>query len=295
MSFEEELSIRTDYAEEVIRRYLPEETGLQKKILESSNYAVLAGGKRLRPLLMLETYRLFDGRGKIVEPFMAAIEYIHSMSLVHDDLPCMDNDALRRGKPSVWAAYGEDFGVLAGDALMAYAFETAAKAFVFQSQAVNVGRAMEVLARKTGVSGMIGGQSVDVQMTGEPLTEEQLHFIYKLKTGALIEAAMMCGAILADASREDIAIVEQIAARVGMAFQIRDDILDETSTEEVLGKPVHSDEKNKKTTYVTLYGLDRAREAVIRLSSEAIAMIEGLSGENLFLEALLKTLMTRDK
>lgn len=292
-AFDKELAIRQREAEYVVRSYLPEEGGFQKTVIASSRYSVENGGKRLRPILMSETYRLFDGKGKAVEPFMAAIEMIHSSSLVHDDLPCMDNDALRRGKPSTWAKYGVDMGTLAGDALMIYAFETAAKAFQMTASPASVAEAIRILAEKTGIYGMIGGQTLDVEKTGKPLTKEELDFIYRLKTGALIEASMMIGAVLAGASREDVENCGRIAEKVGYAFQIRDDILDLLSCDEELGKPVHSDERNKKTTYVSLYGLERAEEAVRTLSEEAIALLHGLTGENAFLQNLLLHLVER--
>ena len=294
MTFHEELTAKTEGVEEIIRKYLPLEEGLQKTVFSASDYSVLNGGKRLRPLLMQETYTLFDGRGKGIEPFMAAIEYIHSSSLVHDDLPCMDNDEYRRGKKSTWAAFGEDMGVLAGDALLVYAFETASKALLQCNNPANVVKAMEVLANKAGIYGMIGGQTVDVELTGKALNEEQLRFIYNLKTGALIEASMMIGAIMADASAEDICSAEAIASKVGVAFQIQDDILDVTSTTEVLGKPVGSDEKNNKTTYVTLYGLEEAKNKVASLTEEALELLSSLTGENLFLEKLIRYLITRE-
>ncbi|MBQ1377502.1 MAG: polyprenyl synthetase family protein [Lachnospiraceae bacterium] len=294
MTFHEELTAKTEGVEEIIRKYLPLEEGLQKTVFSASDYSVLNGGKRLRPLLMQETYTLFDGRGKGIEPFMAAIEYIHSSSLVHDDLPCMDNDEYRRGKKSTWAAFGEDMGVLAGDALLVYAFETASKALLQCNNPANVVKAMEVLANKAGIYGMIGGQTVDVELTGKALNEEQLRFIYNLKTGALIEASMMIGAIMADASAEDICSAEAIASKVGVAFQIQDDILDVTSTTEVLGKPVGSDEKNNKTTYVTLYGLEEAKNKVASLTEEALELLASLTGENLFLEKLIRYLITRE-
>lgn len=291
--FKEEMAERVQYAEEVISAYLPKAEGFQKTVLSAGNYSVQAGGKRLRPIIMEETYRLFDGKGKQIEPFMAAIEMIHSSSLVHDDLPCMDNDTMRRGKPSTWYQYGEAMGVLAGDALMIYAFETAAKAFTGNPNPAPVGRAIRVLAEKTGVYGMIGGQTVDVEKNGENLSPEELDFVFRLKTGALIEASMMIGAILAGASEEDIENCEKIADKIGVAFQIQDDILDVTSTTEELGKPVHSDERNEKTTFVSLYGLDKAREEVRRLSMEAVELLHGLSGENKFLEELLISLIER--
>ncbi len=297
MKMYEELGKRTAQVEAVVEQYLPEETGHQKTIFEAMNYSVRAGGKRLRPMLMLETYRLFGGQGKEIEPFMAAVEMIHTSSLIHDDLPCMDNDELRRGKPTTWVKYGYDMAVLAGDALMIYAFETAAKACQEGpgEKAGLVARAMGLLAAKTGIYGMIGGQVVDVELTGRPVGREQLDFIYRLKTGALLEASMMIGALLAGAEEDQLRTVEQIAAAVGLAFQIQDDILDVTSTPEQLGKPVLSDEKNQKTTYVTLEGLEKAREDVARISAEALKLLHSLPGENLFLEELIQMLVTREK
>ena len=282
MEMHEELKKRTGEVEKVVESYLPEEEGHQKTIFEAMNYSVRAGGKRLRPMLMEETYRLFGGTEKAVEPFMAAMEMIHTSSLIHDDLPCMDNDELRRA-------------VLAGDALMIYAFETASKAFAMTAHPDRAARAIGVLAEKTGIYGMIGGQVVDVELTGKPIPQEKLDFIYRLKTGALLEASMMIGAILGGASEEEISRVEEIASAVGLAFQIQDDILDVTSTSEELGKPVLSDEKNQKTTYVTLAGLDKAREDVAEISARAVTLLKQLPGENPFLENLITMLVERKK
>ncbi len=290
-----ELEMRIREVEEIIYRYLPEETGHQKTIFEAMNYSMKAGGKRLRPLLMQEVCRLFGGSLKETEPFMAAIEMIHTSSLIHDDLPCMDNDQYRRGKKSTWAAYGEDMGVLAGDGLIVYAFETACRAFSISAHPERVGRAIEILAAKTGIYGMIGGQTVDVELTNQPIPEEKLDFIYRLKTGALLEASMMIGAVLAGADETSIKLTEKAASKIGVAFQIQDDILDVTSSQEVLGKPVLSDEKNCKTTYVTLKGLEQAKEDVARISQSAIEDIKALPGENRFLEELVAMLVTREK
>ncbi len=290
-----ELEMRIREVEEIIYRYLPEETGHQKTIFEAMNYSMKAGGKRLRPLLMQEVCRLFGGFLKETEPFMAAIEMIHTSSLIHDDLPCMDNDQYRRGKKSTWAAYGEDMGVLAGDGLIVYAFETACRAFSISAHPERVGRAIEILAAKTGIYGMIGGQTVDVELTNQPIPEEKLDFIYRLKTGALLEASMMIGAVLAGADETSIKLTEKAASEIGVAFQIQDDILDVTSSQEVLGKPVLSDEKNCKTTYVTLKGLEQAKEDVARISQSAIEDIKALPGENRFLEELVAMLVTREK
>ena len=296
MNFKEEQAKKVQEIEGILCAYLPKKEGHQKQIMEAMAYSVMAGGKRLRPMLMQETYRLFGGSEKIVEPFMAAIEMIHTYSLVHDDLPAMDDDDYRRGRKTTHVVYGEAMGILAGDALLNYAFETAMKAFdEFPEQSLCIGKALGVLAKKAGIYGMIGGQVVDVESVGKPLNKEVLDFIYELKTGALIESSMMIGAILAGATDRVIATVEKIARNVGIAFQIQDDILDVTSTAEVLGKPILSDEKNEKTTYVTLKGLDKAKEDVAQISMKAIELLHGLKGENPFLEALLKALIYREK
>lgn len=294
MNFKEELQKRTGEIEEIIKRYLPEETGFQKTVLEAMNYSVLAGGKRLRPMLMQETFRMFGGEGELVYPFLAAIEMIHTYSLVHDDLPAMDNDEYRRGKKTTHAAYGEAMGILAGDGLLNLAFETAAEAFTLEVSS-RTARALQILSRKSGVYGMIGGQVVDVESEGQPLSREKLNFIYRLKTSALIEASMMIGAVLAGASDQELAAVECVAEDVGVAFQIQDDILDVTSTLEVLGKPIHSDDKNNKTTYVTLEGLEKAKEDVERISENALGTLRSLKYRNEFLEELIQMLITREK
>lgn len=293
--FKERLQKAVKETEAVVYEYLPAEEGYQKTIFSAMNYSVKAGGKRLRPLLMREAYRMFGGRGKEIEPFMAAMEMIHTSSLIHDDLPCMDNDEFRRGKPTTWKAYGYDMAVLAGDALMIYAFETAAKAFSMNGDPARVGRALEILAQKTGIYGMIGGQTVDVELTGKPVPKEKLDFIYRLKTGALLEASLMIGAVLAGADEERLSAMEQIAADVGFAFQIQDDILDVTGTTETLGKPVHSDEKNEKTTYVTWKGIEKARDDVAAMTKEAVDGLEKFPEKDGFLRELLISLISREK
>lgn len=294
MSFKEELRTKTEEIEKLLTAYLPEETGFQKTVLEAVNYSVLAGGKRLRPMLMKETYQMFGGRGKVVEPFMAAMEMIHTYSLVHDDLPAMDNDEYRRGKKTTHAVYGEAMGILAGDALLNLAFETAAGAFDIETSA-RTAKALQILSKKAGIYGMIGGQVVDVESEGQPLSREKLDFIYRLKTSALIEAAMMVGAVLAGASDDEVETIEHVANDVGLAFQIQDDILDVTSTLEVLGKPIHSDDKNHKTTYVSLEGLDKAKKDVEEISERALSTLASLNHKNAFLEELIRMLITREK
>lgn len=295
MNFKERLVAQAERVDKLLEEYLPEESGHQKTIFSAMNYSVRAGGKRLRPILMEETYRLLGGTGTEIEPFMAAIEMIHTSSLVHDDLPAMDADEYRRGKKTTWVVYGEDMGILAGDALMIYAFETATKALHWTAYPERVVRAISILAEKTGIYGMIGGQTVDVELTGKPVPEDKLKFIYALKTGALLEAAMMIGAVLAGADDEAVKKAGEVALLVGMAFQIQDDILDVTSTTEELGKPVLSDEKNQKTTYVTLYGLDAAAQKVKELSERAVSLMHEIPGENAFLEELILSLVNRLK
>lgn len=294
MSFNEELQKRTAEIEEILKKYLPEETGFQKTVLEAMNYSVTAGGKRLRPMLMQETYRMFGGSGQVIEPFMAAIEMIHTYSLVHDDLPAMDNDEYRRGRKTTHAVYGEALGILAGDALLNYAFETASGALSLELNE-RTAHAIQVLAEKAGIYGMIGGQVVDVESEGQAVSKEKLDFIYRLKTSALIESSMMIGALLAGASKEEVDKIRRTAQDVGLAFQIQDDILDVTSTLEVLGKPIHSDEKNEKTTYVTLEGLKQAKQDVEEISKRALATLASLGRENPFLEELITMLITREK
>ena len=259
-----------------------------------------AGGKRLRPLLLQESFRLFGGTGEAVKPFMAAMEMIHTHSLIHDDLPAIDNDDYRRGRKTTHVVFGEAVGVLAGDALLNYAYETAWKAFPLEEHTDRVVRAFGILSQKTGISGMLGGQSVDVmnEKAGHfAIDREMLDYIYENKTSALLEAAMMAGAALAGANDDDLDALCRIASKVGIAFQIRDDILDVTSTMEELGKPVFSDEKNEKTTYVTMFGTDGAEQEVKRLTKEAVDELKNLScpGDKIFLEELFESLTSRKK
>ena len=282
--------------EDSLQNYLPKQKGYQKIIMEAMGYSLLAGGKRLRPMLMKETYTLFGGHSKVIEPFMAAIEMVHTYSLVHDDLPAMDNDEYRRGRKTTHIVYGEDMGILAGDALLNYAFETACKAFEqFPEESLRIGQAMRVLARKAGIYGMIGGQVVDVKESGHQIDEEVLDFIFRLKTGALIESAMMIGAILAGASKEDVKSMQKVAGKIGMAFQIQDDILDVIGDSRELGKATGSDAQNHKQTYVTLHGLEESGREVERLTGEAVAILDSFSGEHEFLKELLLHLVHRTK
>ena len=298
MSWENKLQERVARVEAVIQKYLPEETGYQKTVMEAMNYSVLAGGKRLRPMLMEETYRLFGGTGNVVEPFMAAMEMIHTYSLVHDDLPAMDNDEYRRGRKTTHVVYGEAMAILAGDGLLNFAFETALKAFELEPLNSRIPKALQVLAKKAGIYGMIGGQTGDIEaesMEQSKVTNELLLFIHENKTAALIQSSMMIGAILAGAKPEEVEAVEKIAYNVGIAFQIQDDILDITSSLEVLGKMTGSDEKNHKATYVTINGMEKAQKDVEVLSREALELLESFENRNEFLNRLIEELITREK
>ena len=295
MNIQLEIEQRIQEIEAVLKKYLPKEEGYQKTVLEAMNYSVLAGGKRLRPMLMFETYRLFGGSGRIIEPFAAAIEMIHTYSLVHDDLPAMDNDEYRRGKKTTHAVYGEAMGILAGDALLNFAYETAAEALTMEEGIQTAGKAFVILAKKAGVYGMVGGQTADVESEGCDISKEKLDFIYRLKTGALIESAMVIGAVLAGAEEDEQKTVERAAGKIGLAFQIQDDILDETSSLAVLGKPVGSDRKNKKSTYVAWEGIEKANQEVKRLFAEAMEELDSLSLDHPFLSELLRYLIHREK
>lgn len=284
---------RKKEVEQIVTSFLPKEEGYQKTVLEAMNYSVSAGGKRLRPMLMLETYRMFGGTSKVIEPFMAAIEMIHTYSLIHDDLPAMDNDEYRRGRKTTHVVYGEAMAILAGDALLNYAFETAASAFVLDEGNPAIGKAFMILASKAGVYGMIGGQVLDVESEGKEIDADTLKFIHIHKTSALLESAMLIGAVLAGASEQQQRTVELAARELGLAFQIRDDILDVTGNTDELGKPVGSDEKNHKNTYEALEGLEKAKEDVKRYSESAIDRLKSLPVRNEFLYELIEELIDR--
>ncbi|RKI41147.1 polyprenyl synthetase family protein [bacterium D16-51] len=294
--FQERMQEKVVEIEEMIKGFLPIEMTEQKTIFAAMEYSLMAGGKRLRPMLLQESYGLFGGKEKeAVQAFMAAIEMIHTYSLVHDDLPAMDNDDYRRGKETTHRVFGEDMGILAGDALLNFAYETAIGGIGKSEKKEAAVQALAILAKKAGIFGMVGGQAVDVEQTGKTLTKGQLDFIYRLKTGALLEASLMAGAALAGAGQEVIQELEEIGKNVGMAFQIQDDILDLTSTTEELGKPVLSDEKNEKTTYVSLYGMEKAKHAVEEYSNKALELLAGLPAESAYLNTLILKLIHRTK
>lgn len=282
-----------------MKEYMPEENGYQRIVFEAVNYSLLAGGKRLRPMFLYEAYRMFGGTDeKAVRPFMMALEMIHTYSLVHDDLPAMDNDEYRRGKLTTHKKFGEAMGILSGDALLNGAFETAFLAFDSETEAAQIGRALKILGHKAGMYGMVGGQVVDVEKDGCFMDEDMLYFVHKNKTSALIEAALMTGAVLAGADEKQAAVMEQCGTDIGLAFQIQDDILDVIGDQEKLGKPVHSDEKNEKTTAVSVYGIDVCRQKVKDYTDRGIEALEALDipgkEHQEFLVELMKSLVGRD-
>lgn len=300
MNFDEELKNKTGEVEKILTAYLPKPEGFQRKVLEAMEYAVSAGGKRLRPLLMSETAALFGEAGESLSCFMAAIEFVHTYSLIHDDLPALDNDDYRRGRKTIHVVYGEDIAVIAGDGLLNYAFETALRAFgkaVTLQDYQRTECAMNILGRKAGVYGMIGGQCADLlaERPEADVTEKTLLFIHENKTAALIQAAMTIGAVLAGADEKEVSSLEKCAGNIGVAFQIQDDILDVTGSLEVLGKPVGSDEKNHKLTYVAIHGLEESRRQVEELSREAIGILQSFGRRNEFLETLVEQLIYREK
>lgn len=299
--FKTDMKCHVEEVEAILGEFLPEEKDVYyQRVVDSMRYSFFAGGKRLRPLMMLESYRMFGGNDlSVIKPYMAALEMIHTYSLIHDDLPAMDNDDYRRGRLTNHKQFDEATAILAGDGLLNYAFETVSSRMCLEEDVDMLKRetkAFAVLARKAGIYGMIGGQVADIEAEKRTdATKQELLFIHENKTAALIQAALTIGAILAGASKEDILKTEKIGYNVGVAFQIQDDILDRIGDEALLGKPVGSDEKNEKTTYVTLEGLEKAQEDQKKLSEEAIAMLNEITEEGIFIKALIKSLVNREK
>ena len=311
MDVEQLLQNKAMHVEDILKRNLPSGDGYADEVVDAMNYSLLAGGKRLRPVMMLEAFNLFS-KGKtdesVVEPFVAAIEMIHTYSLVHDDLPAMDNDEYRRGRKTTHAVYGAGMATLAGDGLLNLAFEVATCGAIsgkelspYDGECANrYLQSLYILGKKAGYRGMVGGQCADIMAeNAKDIPEEKmkdiLHYIDENKTGALIECSLMIGAILGGASQKDVALLEKTGSNVGIAFQIQDDILDITSTQEELGKPIGSDEKNNKSTYVSLYGMDNAKDKVKELSEEAKDILKNLGFADSFLSELFEYLIYRKK
>lgn len=295
---ESEMKVAQIRADDIIYKYLPEEKGYPSTVISAMNYSVKAGGKRLRPIFMYETFKMFGGEGEVIEPFMAAMEMIHNYSLVHDDLEAMDNDEFRRGRKTTHVIYGEGMAVLAGDGLLNMAYETALKAFdVKGANKTRIIKALKLLADKAGLYGMVGGQAcdVDAEEKKREMTLDELMYIHEHKTGALIEASMVIGAVLAGASKEETDKISRVALLVGTAFQIEDDILDVIGDEKVIGKRVGSDSKNNKITYVTLKGLEEAKKDAKEMSEKAVELFDSIGRENEFLRNLILSMVGRTK
>lgn len=273
-----------------INRLFPESTAEYAAVTSAARYSLLLGGKRIRPIIVLEFCRLCGGKEEAALAFAVALEMIHTYSLIHDDLPCMDNDDMRRGKPSCHKKFGEDTALLAGDTLLTRAFFTAASADISPECRV---KAIERLAFYAGDCGMIGGQVLDLRYESVKPTAEQLFEMYSMKTGALLKAAAELGCIAAGAGEEEIKNAVEYAHNLGLCFQVIDDILDCTADEALLGKPVGSDEKNSKTTAVTLFGLEKAKQLAATLTEKALHALDGFSGDTAELRELTKYLLNR--
>ncbi len=274
-----------------LRKYMTHSENPQQKIYEAMEYSLYAGGKRLRPVLMLETARMCGGDPAVVLPFACAMEMIHTYSLIHDDLPAMDNDDLRRGIPTNHKKFGEAMAILAGDALLNKAFEIVSG--VENLPPSRVLSAVSMLAASSGTEGMIGGQVVDIESEGKSIDLSELQYLHLLKTGAIIRSSCTIGALLAGASESEIQAVDEFASKLGVAFQIRDDILDCTGTEEELGKPIGSDEAEGKNTYVKLLGLEKSEQLVKTYSTQAEQALDCFGDKADFLKWLADTLINR--
>jgi len=292
MNFLTELEAKINVVNQALQKYFVKQENHQASIYNAMEYSLFSGGKRIRPVLCLAAAELFGG-GEEVMPFACALEMIHTYSLIHDDLPCMDDDDLRRGKPTNHVVFGEGMAVLAGDALLNCAAET-----VLQNSQVPAPQtleAMKVLFASSGTEGMIGGQVIDLESEGKTVDAVTLMAMHVHKTGALIIAAAKMGAIIAGATREDVLNMENFARYVGVAFQIKDDILDVESTTDVLGKPVGSDSLNEKTTFVTLYGLEQSKKMLEDYTQKAIEVLAPYGESAEFLRELALFLLQRDR
>lgn len=279
--------------EKALKSYLPPENIYVQKLYNSMEYSLMAGGKRIRPLLVLEFCRLCGGNMEEAMPLACALEMIHTYSLIHDDLPCMDNDDYRRGKPSNHKVFGEDIALLAGDALQSLAFKTATS-HITEKNASRVARAVNNLAYYCGAEGMVGGQVIDLESEGKKAEIELLKEMDKKKTGAIIKSACEMGCIMAGAGEKEIENARCFGENIGLAFQIKDDILDVTAEQEKLGKPVGSDLENEKSTYVSLLGIEKCSELVQSLTQEALKNLESFDGDSASLKKLALSLAERE-
>ena len=294
MSFKSSLKYRVDYIEKLLKEHMPEEKGYQKTIFEAMNYSLKAGGKRLRPILTLEACRIVGGNEEDAIPFAIAIEMIHTYSLIHDDLPALDNDDLRRGRPTNHKVYGDAMAILEGDGLLNYAFEIMLSSSIGKENPAKYLNAINEIAKSSGVYGMIGGQVVDIESEDKKIEMEKLDFIHLNKTAAIIVGCMRAGAIIGDATEEQLENITKYATNIGLSFQIADDILDITGDESKLGKKVGSDIDNNKSTYPSLIGLEKSKEIANDLINEAKTRISNIKGDTEFLNDLAEYIVARD-
>lgn len=294
MDFKQALKERTNYIEDLLKKYMPKEEGYQKTIMEAMNYSLEAGGKRLRPILTLEACKVVGGNEEDVIAFAVAIEMIHTYSLIHDDLPALDNDDLRRGRPTNHKIYGESMAILAGDALLNYAFEVMLSNSINKEDSNKYLCAINEIAKASGIYGMIGGQVVDVQSENVQISKDKLDFIHLNKTAAIIIGCMRAGAIIGGANDEQLEEITKYAKNIGLSFQIVDDILDIVGDEAKLGKKVGSDIENHKSTYPSLLGLDKSKEIARSLIDEAKLSISKLSEETELLDGLADYIIARE-
>lgn len=292
MDWKNEMQTRIQEVETALRTYIPKQEAFPPVIFEAMGYSLFAGGKRLRPIMVLAACEAVGGNKKDAMPFACALEMIHTYSLIHDDLPAMDNDDYRRGRLTSHKVYGEDMAILAGDGLLHHAMQVMAQA-CYENPSQKTTGAMLAIANGAGIYGMLTGQVVDVYFEGKPLDQQTLDFIHLHKTAAMIRGALEAGARVGGASEDIVEKFGLAGEKIGVAFQILDDILDVTSTMEELGKPIHSDEKNEKTTYVTLYGIEKSREIAAKLSQEAVEIWESMGDSCRFLCELTKDLLQR--
>lgn len=294
MEFKDVLNGKINYIETLLNEYMPKEEGYQQTVIQAMNYSLKAGGKRLRPILTLESCKIVGGKEEDAIPFAVAIEMIHTYSLIHDDLPALDNDDLRRGKPTNHKVFGEAMATLAGDALLNYAFEIMLSSSIDKKDSNKYLKAINEVAKHAGIYGMIGGQVVDVESENKIIDKDKLDFIHLNKTAAMIIGCMRAGAIIGGASEEELEKVTKYGKNIGLSFQIVDDILDITGDEAKLGKPIGSDIENSKSTYPSLLGLEKSRQIARQLIDEGKSSIDDLSSEIDFLNQLGDYIISRD-
>lgn len=292
MLFKDELSEKINLVNVELEKYMESNNKYTNLIFDSMKYSLFAGGKRLRPIMLLSVNEMFGGKRENALPFACGLEMIHTYSLIHDDLPAMDNDDYRRGKLTNHKVFGENIAILAGDALLSYAYEIILKSMCENSSERSV-RALKEIAYAAGINGMVAGQVIDVISEGKAIDKETLEYIHENKTAAMIRGAFKVGAILGGANEEDIKILDEAALCIGLAFQIQDDILDVVSTAEELGKPIHSDEKNEKVTYVSMFGIEKSKNIVEEYSNRAIELLGKFGNKSGFLTELTEHLIRR--